>query len=95
MNVTARYLSCDPFNHPNATYEAEAFFNNPLRWWKTEYSTKQTPTLVVLFDKLRGRVENILSGYSLLHELPHTQVYHYLIVELHESAFYITKSFGR
>ncbi|CAH2088274.1 unnamed protein product [Euphydryas editha] len=70
-NVTARYLHCDP--SPQQTYESEAFYHNPQRWWNSEYSTRQTPTLVVLFDVLRGRVENLLQGYELLHELPHTQ----------------------
>ncbi|XP_028028265.1 GPI mannosyltransferase 3 [Bombyx mandarina] len=73
-NITTRYLHCEPpFNKPGETYESEAFFNNPLRWWRNEYSSRQTPTLVVLFDTLKGRVENILSGYRLLHEIPHTQ----------------------
>lgn len=74
LNVSARYLNCDPpINKTGEITEAEAFFNNPQRWWRNEYSTKQLPTLVVLFDRLRGRVETLLSGYSLIHELPHTQ----------------------
>lgn len=75
LNVTARYLTCEPpFNRPlGETYEAEAFFNNPQRWWKSEYSTRQPPTLVVLFDRLKGRIENILQSYRLIHEIPHTQ----------------------
>ncbi|XP_013193470.2 GPI mannosyltransferase 3 [Amyelois transitella] len=72
VNVTTRYLNCDP-PKPGQTYESEAFFNNPASWWRKEYSTRQTPTLVVLFDKLKGRVENLLSGYKLVHEVPHTQ----------------------
>ncbi|KAM3965996.1 phosphatidylinositol glycan anchor biosynthesis class B [Aphomia sociella] len=73
-NVTTRYLNCDPpINKVGETHEAEAFFNNPLRWWRMEYSTRQPPTLVVLFDKLKGRLENVLGGYKILHELPHTQ----------------------
>lgn len=75
QNITARYLTCEPpLYKTDETYEAEAFFNNPLRWWRNEYATRQTPTLVVLFDKLKGRIENVLNGYQLLHEIPHTQL---------------------
>nr|XP_026498291.1 GPI mannosyltransferase 3 [Vanessa tameamea]XP_026498292.1 GPI mannosyltransferase 3 [Vanessa tameamea]XP_026498293.1 GPI mannosyltransferase 3 [Vanessa tameamea] len=72
MNVSTRYLNCDP---PAAshTYEAEAFYHNPQRWWRSVYATRQTPFLVVLFDVLQGRVEDLLKGYKLIHELPHTQ----------------------
>ncbi|KAG6456284.1 hypothetical protein O3G_MSEX009646 [Manduca sexta] len=74
MNVSARYLNCDPpFNKPGEACEADAFFNNPQRWWRHEYAARQTPALVVLFDRLRGRVETLLQGYRPLHELPHTQ----------------------
>ncbi|KAJ0172779.1 hypothetical protein K1T71_011918 [Dendrolimus kikuchii] len=74
MNVTTRYLNCDPpINKSGEVTEAEAFFNNPQRWWRNEYSTRQLPTVVVLFDRLKGRVENILGGYRLIQELPHTQ----------------------
>ncbi|XP_049878711.1 GPI mannosyltransferase 3 [Pectinophora gossypiella] len=73
-NVTTRYLNCDPPLHKTGeTHESEAFFNNPQRWWRQEYSTKQTPTLVVMFDLLKGRVENVLSGYKQIYEVPHTQ----------------------
>ncbi|CAK1542737.1 unnamed protein product [Leptosia nina] len=71
-NVTARYLDCSP-PPPGKTYESETFFNNPQTWWSKEYSTKQPPTLIVLFDVLRGRVESLLERYQLLYELPHTQ----------------------
>ncbi|CAK1589256.1 unnamed protein product [Parnassius mnemosyne] len=73
MNVTTRYLNCDPPTVPGETYESEAFYNNPLRWWRNEYSARQTPTLIVMFDVLKGRVESLLQGYKLIHELPHTQ----------------------
>ncbi|KAL0829598.1 hypothetical protein ABMA28_003106 [Loxostege sticticalis] len=74
VNVTTRYLNCDPpFNKIGETYEAEYFFNNPQRWWRNEYSAKATPSLVVLFDTLKGRVESALQGYTLLHQIPHTQ----------------------
>ncbi|XP_075981867.1 phosphatidylinositol glycan anchor biosynthesis class B [Anticarsia gemmatalis] len=73
-NISTRYLNCDPpFSKTGDTFEAEAFFNNPLRWWRQEYSSRQPPTLVVLFDKLRGRLETVLTGYQLIHEIPHTQ----------------------
>ncbi|CAH2055918.1 unnamed protein product, partial [Iphiclides podalirius] len=72
VNATARFLRCDP-PAPGETYESEAFYNNPLRWWRAEYSSRQSPDLVVMFDVLRGRVEALLQGYTLLHELPHTQ----------------------
>ncbi|CAB3251140.1 unnamed protein product [Arctia plantaginis] len=74
MNITTRYLSCDPpLSQSGDTYEAAAFFNNPLRWWRAEYSARQTPTLLVLFDKLKGRIENVLNDYQLLLQIPHTQ----------------------
>ncbi|XP_068623014.1 GPI mannosyltransferase 3 isoform X2 [Battus philenor] len=72
INVTTRYLNCDPPRVPGESYESETFYNNPERWWKTEYAQKQTPNLVVLFDVLYGRVENLLKGYKLIHELPHS-----------------------
>ncbi|XP_041969638.1 GPI mannosyltransferase 3 [Aricia agestis] len=70
-NVSTRYLSCDP-PPPGETYESEVFFNNPNRWWAREFAVRQPPTLVVLFDVLRGRLDG-LRDYRLLHELPHTQ----------------------
>lgn len=74
LNITTRYLHCEPpINGSASNYEAEAFFNNPQRWWRTEHASRQTPDLVVLFDRLRGRVESLLSGYKLIHEIPHTQ----------------------
>ncbi|XP_028164837.1 GPI mannosyltransferase 3 isoform X6 [Ostrinia furnacalis] len=74
QNVTTRYLNCDPpFNKVGETYEAEYFFNNPQRWWRSEYAAKATPQFVVLFDTLKGRVENALQGYKQLYEIPHTQ----------------------
>ncbi|CAH2251708.1 GPI mannosyltransferase 3 [Pararge aegeria] len=72
VNVTTRYLNCDP-PAQGEMYESEAFYNNPQRWWRLEYSTRQTPTLVVLFDVLKGRVEELLKDYRLIHTLPHTQ----------------------
>ncbi|XP_046970996.1 GPI mannosyltransferase 3 [Vanessa cardui] len=72
MNVSTRYLNCDP-PATSHTYEAEAFYHNPQRWWRSVYATRQTPMLVVLFDVLQGRVEDLLKGYKLIHELPHTQ----------------------
>ncbi|XP_021197863.3 GPI mannosyltransferase 3 [Helicoverpa armigera] len=74
LNITTRYLHCEPpINGSASNYEAEAFFNNPQRWWRTEHASRQTPDLVVLFDRLRGRVESLLTGYKLIHEIPHTQ----------------------
>ncbi|CAH0719265.1 unnamed protein product, partial [Brenthis ino] len=70
-NITTRYLSCEPTGAGAA--EAEAFYHNPQRWLRAEYSSRQPPTLLVLFDVLRGRVDDWLKGYQLLHELPHTQ----------------------
>ncbi|KPJ19297.1 GPI mannosyltransferase 3 [Papilio machaon] len=72
LNITTRYLHCDPPS-PGETYESEAFYNNPQRWWRQEYSARQTPSLIVMFDVLRGRVENLLQGYKLIYEVPHTQ----------------------
>ncbi|KAG7305159.1 hypothetical protein JYU34_010659 [Plutella xylostella] len=74
INATTRYLNCDPpFNKIGETYESEYFFNNPQRWWRAEYSSKPTPDLVVMFDKLKGRLEEVLTGYRQLYLLPHTQ----------------------
>ncbi|XP_052749671.1 GPI mannosyltransferase 3 [Galleria mellonella] len=74
INVTTRYLNCDPpIDKVGETHESEAFFNNPLRWWRAEYSTRATPTLLVMFDRLRGRLDAPLAAYTLLHQLPHTQ----------------------
>ncbi|KAJ8720607.1 hypothetical protein PYW08_006072 [Mythimna loreyi] len=74
LNITTRYLHCEPpLNSTGGTTEAEAFFNNPQRWWRAEHAHRQTPDLVVLFDRLKGRVETLLTGYKLIHELPHTQ----------------------
>ncbi|XP_059061700.1 hemicentin-2-like [Achroia grisella] len=73
INVTTRYLNCDPpIDKVGETYEAEAFFNNPLRWWRAEYAARATPTLLVMFDRLRGRLEAPLTGYKLLHQIQHT-----------------------
>ncbi|XP_053616346.1 GPI mannosyltransferase 3 [Plodia interpunctella] len=72
VNVSTRYLSCDPPARGH-THEAETFFNNPQSWWRAQYSGRQPPALLVLFDKLRGRVDAILSGYRLIHQVPHTQ----------------------
>ncbi|XP_045539565.1 GPI mannosyltransferase 3 [Papilio machaon] len=72
LNITTRYLHCDPPS-PGETYESEAFYNNPQRWWRQEYSARHTPSLIVMFDVLRGRVENLLQGYKLIYEVPHTQ----------------------
>ncbi|KAF9802934.1 hypothetical protein SFRURICE_015531 [Spodoptera frugiperda] len=74
LNITTRYLSCEPpLNASGTTYEAEAFFNNPQRWWRQETTLRQAPDLLVLYDRLKGRIESILAGYNLLHEIPHTQ----------------------
>ncbi|KAL4706419.1 hypothetical protein ACJJTC_010902 [Scirpophaga incertulas] len=74
INVTTRYLKCEPpLSRPYETTESEAFFNNPQRWWRMEYLNQATPNFVVLFDILKGRVENSLLGYRQLYEIPHTQ----------------------
>ncbi|XP_072945372.1 GPI mannosyltransferase 3 [Epargyreus clarus] len=74
INVTTRYLNCDPpIDKPGVVNEQDAFYNNPEAWWRKEHATRQLPTLVVLFDVLRGRVEHLLRDYKLLHEVPHTQ----------------------
>lgn len=74
LNITTRYLSCEPpLNASGTTYEAETFFNNPQRWWRQETALRQAPDLLVLYDRLKGRIESILTGYNLLHEIPHTQ----------------------
>nr|XP_034836369.1 GPI mannosyltransferase 3 [Maniola hyperantus] len=72
VNVSTRTLNCDPPPRGQMC-EAEAFYNNPARWWRLEHATRQPPALLVLFDVLRGRVEELLRGYKLIHELPHTQ----------------------
>ncbi|CAF4952602.1 unnamed protein product [Pieris macdunnoughi] len=72
-NVSVRHLDCSP-PPPGRTFEAEAFFNNPGAWWAKEYSARQPPTLLVMFDVLRGRVESLLENrYRPIGELPHTQ----------------------
>ncbi|KAI8441124.1 hypothetical protein MSG28_009376 [Choristoneura fumiferana] len=74
VNITTRYLNCDPpIGKVGESYEAEAFFHNPQRWWRTEYASRQPPTFVVMFDVLKGRVESLLAGYRQIYELPHTQ----------------------
>ncbi|XP_026724793.1 GPI mannosyltransferase 3 [Trichoplusia ni] len=74
LNISTRFLSCSPpLNASGATYEAEAFFNNPQRWWRAELARRQPPHLLVLFDRLRGRLDSVLAEYTLLHEIPHTQ----------------------
>lgn len=78
MNITTRFLNCDPpVSGAGDTYEAAAFFNNPPRWWRSEHAARQPPTFLVLFDTLKGRLEAVLSGYQLLKEIPHTQVTEY------------------
>ncbi|KAI5635230.1 alg9-like mannosyltransferase family domain-containing protein [Phthorimaea operculella] len=69
-NITTRYLDCSP-PPPGTNTEAEAFYNNPAGWWRQHI--RQNPSLVVMFDVLKGRLADVMSGYKLLHEIPHTQ----------------------
>ncbi|KAJ2945135.1 hypothetical protein O0L34_g9196 [Tuta absoluta] len=69
-NITTRYLDCSP-PPAGANTEAEAFYNNPAGWWRQHI--RQSPSLVVMFDVLKGRLADVMSGYKLLHEIPHTQ----------------------
>ncbi|XP_045504981.1 GPI mannosyltransferase 3 [Colias croceus] len=72
MNITARFLDCSP-PPTGFTCESDTFYINPTQWWRQEYSDKQLPDFIVLFDVLRGRVESLLRGYQLMYQVPHSQ----------------------
>ncbi|CAG9571634.1 unnamed protein product [Danaus chrysippus] len=71
-NVSTRTLDCSP-PPEGRTCESDAFFMNPNRWWSVEYAHKQTPSHIVLYDVLRGRVDSLLQGYDLIQRINHTQ----------------------
>ncbi|GBP77306.1 GPI mannosyltransferase 3 [Eumeta japonica] len=75
INVTTHHLNCDP---PLSVRigegdESERFMQNPVRWWRAEFANRPGPDYVVMFDKVKPRLQPVLATYKLTHELAHTQ----------------------
>lgn len=64
MNVTTRFLTCEPDFSGRTDYvdEADRFYKNPSVWLRTEYPPNGTlPTHIINFDSLIPSISDILS----------------------------------
>ncbi|XP_065203250.1 GPI mannosyltransferase 3 [Planococcus citri] len=67
MNITTRFLHCDPdfTNNPRYTEESVQFYRNPLLWLQKEYPDEhstENPTHIVCFDVLVPVIKKFLDS---------------------------------
>ena len=88
VNVTARFLTCEPnlAGLPDYTDEADLFYQNPERWLRAEYPGLLTsverpappggppPSHLVMFDSLWRRLEPLVRGYRVCGDVFHAHV---------------------
>ncbi|GLV38019.1 Phosphatidylinositol glycan anchor biosynthesis class B [Carabus blaptoides fortunei] len=77
VNVTTRFLTCEPdlTNTPNYKDEADMFYDQPNKWLHTHYPPNGTlPTHIVTFDTVVPTITSILSRYKPTHRFFHTTV---------------------
>lgn len=66
VNVTSRFLTCEPNLHGVSNYidEADEFFENPEKWLDKTYSSENNvklPTHIVIFDGLSNKLQTFLT----------------------------------
>jgi hypothetical protein len=64
VNVTAKFLTCEPNFNGTSYYidEADQFYNNPGLWIRTHYPPNGTlPSHIICFDVLKPMISDILS----------------------------------
>lgn len=78
LNITTRFLHCDPDFSGNSEYMEESvkFYNNPMNWLEKEYPdpyTRKNPTHIICFDTLEPTINKFLKmrGYKKWIELYH------------------------
>jgi hypothetical protein len=75
VNVTAKFLTCEPNFNGTSYYidEADQFYNNPGLWIRTHYPPNGTlPSHIICFDVLKPMISDILSRYKTTHEIAHS-----------------------
>lgn len=79
VNVSVRFLTCEPNLHNSEDYvdEADRFLANPVLWLDDNYVKNETatsPTYVVAFDKVANRIMEFLRPYKLIAKVFHTHL---------------------
>ena len=89
MNVTTRFLTCEPnlTGADDYTDEADRFYENPERWIRQEYPTllvsvegrpappaRGSPTHLVMFDSLWRRLSPLLPTFTVCADVFHAHV---------------------
>ncbi|XP_035727103.1 GPI mannosyltransferase 3-like [Vespa mandarinia] len=76
VNVTTRFLTCEPNLKNSEDYidEADQFFENPMIWIRNNYLQNENliPSHVIVFDKIPSKIKDFLENYRLLSKLFHT-----------------------
>ncbi|XP_044258061.1 GPI mannosyltransferase 3 [Tribolium madens] len=75
VNVTARFLTCEPNFNTSESYvdEADQFYSSPSVWLRKNYPPNGTlPSHIICFDSLEPMISDIMSRYKTTHEIPHT-----------------------
>lgn len=75
MNVSTRFLTCEPNFNATENYvdEADRFYENPNLWLRTHFPPNGTlPSHIVGYDVLVPWISDILSRYKPLYRIFHT-----------------------
>ncbi|XP_043685779.1 GPI mannosyltransferase 3 [Vespula pensylvanica] len=76
INVTTRFLTCEPNFKNSEDYvdEADQFFENPMLWIRNNYLQNKSiiPSHVIVFDKIPSKIKDFLENYRLLIKVFHT-----------------------
>ncbi|XP_066593990.1 GPI mannosyltransferase 3 [Prorops nasuta] len=78
MNVTIRFLTCEPNLEGKEFYmdEADQFFMQPMEWLKENYINQNVsnPSHIVTFDHLIPKISDYLEEYELIAKIFHTYI---------------------
>lgn len=69
VNVTTKFLECEPPLTDNSYDESEDFFNNPSQWLKKYWEKKNIPTHVILFNSIEKSVGSFLESKQFKQKL--------------------------
>lgn len=75
VNVTARFLTCNPNldNVDGYVDEADYFYKSPSTWMRNNYPpSKRLPKYIVAFDNLETSISDVLSRYKPISRVQHT-----------------------
>lgn len=68
INVTTKFLECEPPLHSSSYDEAEDFFQDPNDWLRRNWETLKSPSHIACFDVIVPLVENFITDKEFYKE---------------------------